>query len=97
MSAHCRFVSVETRTRSRDRIQAVRVADVLVIIGCRWQFEPLIADAIKSTIMRPRNPVRRIEVTAGGNESFPTLLTGGARAGILSGQMAKAIDKCVGP
>jgi hypothetical protein len=76
-------------------VSAINDLDILVIIGCQWQSEPVVADTIAAAVQRRNHPLRLIEVTFGPEaeaESESRLLRG-ARDEILSGRLTTAIAR----
>jgi hypothetical protein len=78
-------------TLYRRFVECVESADVLAVIGCRWQVEPIVSEAIGNAARRQSDPLRVLEVTAGDGEDSPQLLRGGARDAVLSGRLKKAV------
>lgn len=72
-------------------LSLIRTAEVLVVIGCRWHFEPLLRDVIGREATKGSSPLALIQVTFGGDDQFPNVLTCGAKEAISSGKLQKAI------
>ena len=72
-------------------LSLIRAAEVLVVIGCRWNFEPLLRDVIGREATKGSSPLALIHVTIGGDDQFPNVLTCGAKEAMSSGKLEKAI------
>jgi hypothetical protein len=80
----------------RRFLESVAAADVLVVIGCRWQVEPIVRDAITSEVRRQPNPLRLLHVTGGSGDDTGDTLYGGARDAVLSGRLSRATQDLIG-
>ncbi|HEY2930876.1 MAG TPA: hypothetical protein VGK99_03950 [Acidobacteriota bacterium] len=75
-------------------LNAIRLAKILVIVGCRWYLEPYLKSVIEAEVNRRKSPLILIYVTkSGGDSELPKEITCGTRQALETGILQKAIEQ----